>query len=385
MTVNKHKRIAILADFPWSFFNEGATGRGGGQGATWLTQLATEFSSVNRYEIQWVILDRTKMKSGREFREWGGQVFHRLPGCKLSLDLLFGYRPARKQLFRVLNELAPDLIHCWGSERAYPIACGAFGVPSVFSVQGVLTHLARQGLLPKIWQWKAIAGWESVYLKAATVVTAESAWAAERIREVASGLDIRQVEYGVHPEFYNVVRAMNRESPYALFVGTLSHAKGVDMLLNAMEAIEPRTWKLKLAGEGPLQQDLAARSVPGVEWLGNLRWDALQAELAGATCLVLPTRADSSPNVVKEARVVGVPVITTSHGGQAGYVFDGQNGLIVKSPSVEELAQALSRLMDNPGLAEQMGAARHDIDRAYFRPERTAESFIRIYDELLGL
>jgi glycosyltransferase involved in cell wall biosynthesis len=239
--------------------------------------------------------------------------------------------------------------------------------------------------LPKIWQWKAIAGWESVYLKAATVVTAESAWAAERIREVASGLDIRQVEYGVHPEFYNVVRAMNRESPYALFVGTLSHAKGVDMLLNAMEAIEPRTWKLKLAGEGPLQQDLAARSVPGVEWLGNLRWDALQAELAGATCLVLPTRADSSPNVVKEARVVGVPVITTSHGGQAGYVFDGQNGLIVKSPSVEELAQALSRLMDNPGLAEQMGAARHDIDRAYFRPERTAESFIRIYDELLGL
>lgn len=380
---NGVKKIAILADFPWSFFVDGSTGRGGGQGATWLTQLAAAFSDVERYEFHWVILDRSCSVWSREIREWEGQLFHRLPAGKLSLDLLLGYFPSRRKLVRQLDEIAPDLIHCWGSERSYPVVCASSGIPSIFSVQGVLTNMERQGLLPRTWQWKLIARWEPIFLRGATIVTTESRWACERINEVVSGLDIRRVEYGVHPDFYDVVRSRDRCAPYAIFVGTIIHAKGVDTLIDAMRLLGPRDWKLKLVGEGPLLDQLSKASIPGVEFLGGLKWAALHEELAAATCLVLPTRADSSPNVVKEARVVGLPVVTTQHGGQAEYIVNGENGFVLDSLTARNLADALSCVMETPGLAERMGASRHEIDRSYFRSKRTADRFLELYDELL--
>src|SRR4029079_14082011 len=44
-------------------------------------------------------------------------------------------------------------------------------------------------------------------------------------------------------------------------------------------------------------------------------------ELETPTMLLLPTRADTSPNAVKEAAVAGVPVVASNVGGIPDYVF----------------------------------------------------------------
>jgi len=54
-------------------------------------------------------------------------------------------------------------------------------------------------------------------------------------------------------------------------------------------------------------------------------------QLESAWCSVLLTRADTSPNSVKEARVVGLPAVTFQHGGQAGYIIDCVNGRVLHS------------------------------------------------------
>ncbi len=82
--------------------------------------------------------------------------------------------------------------------------------------------------------------------------------------------------------------------------------------------------------------------------------------------------------------MLGLPVVTSPHGGQIGYIRDGENGFIVDPGDTEMLAHAMCLIMENPALALEMGAARHEEDRAYFRPERTAEAFLEIYLELLG-
>jgi glycosyltransferase involved in cell wall biosynthesis len=378
------KRIAILADFPWSFFAQGATGRGGGQACTWLAQLAEEFAKGTGYEIHWVSLDRSLLWGRVEHRTWGGQFFHKIPGGKVKVDLALGYRPSRYLLLRQLRRIQPDLIHAWGTERSYPVACGALGVPSILSMQGVLSNLLRKGYLPKIWVWMKMAKLEPTFLRSAALVTCESQWAMERVREVAVGADIRQVEYGVYPGFYEIIWEPNVVQPYALFVGTLVQFKGVDVLLDALHQIGECSWKVKFAGDGPLRKAVESCALPNVEWLGMLPWVDLQREMKHATCLIHPTLADSSPNVVKEARVIGLPVITTLHGGQAGYIRDGENGLIVEPLDASGLASALSRVMDDPQLARRMGAARHAEDRDYFRASRTARGFLEIYAELLA-
>jgi glycosyltransferase involved in cell wall biosynthesis len=127
-----------------------------------------------------------------------------------------------------------------------------------------------------------------------------------------------------------------------------------------------------------------AAGLEKVRSLGLLPWDEMQRELQGAWAFVLPTRGDTSPNSVKEARVIGVPVITSIHGGQAGYVKDGVNGRIVEPLAAEGLAAALQDVMSTFNRARELGAGRHAEDRAYLRPERTAAGFASIYQELVS-
>lgn len=382
----RHKalKIAILADFPWSFFDEGATGRGGGQSCTWLAQLAEEFAKQSGYEFHWISLDYSRTWGSREYRVWENQNFHRIPGGKVSMDLALNYRPSQFLLRRALRWVKPDLLHCWGTERSYPIMCGWENIPSILSMQGVLSEYQRIGSFEGNPFWKRLVQWEPRFLRAATVVTCESQWGIAKVKEVCPDLETRQVEYGVHPSFYNLQWTPDDAAPYALYSGSIDSRKGVDILLDAVESIADRRWTLKLAGAGPLREALGARQIPGVEWLGLLNWEDLQRELSRASCLVLPTRADTSPNVVKEARVIGLPVITTIHGGQAGYILDGENGFIVNPLEPQGLAHALQKLMNDPELARKMGAALHEEDRSYFLPSNTARGFLKIYDELLG-
>jgi glycosyltransferase involved in cell wall biosynthesis len=382
--INPKLRIAILADFPWDYFDKGAQGRGGGQGATWLAQLAEEFCKVEEFEFHWVTLDRSRWFGTVDSLEWCGQYFYRIPAGKASIDLHLNYLPSIFLLRRALARIEPQLLHVWGTERSYPIMGGWKRIPTVLSMQGILTEYQRIGSFEGDRFWSKLTSWEAKFLRAADVVTVESQWGIDMTTKVVKDLDIRQVEYGVHPSFYDVQWAPDEQNPYAIYSGSVDSRKGVDILLDAMEKLSGRGWKLKIAGDGPLRNELEKRNVPGVEWLGLLKWDELQRQLSHALCLVLPTRADTSPNVSKEARVIGLPVVTTQHGGQAGYIQDGGNGVIVEPLDSDHLAVALDRIMRDPEAARSMGSYRHENDRAYFHPAETAGRFVDIYREITG-
>jgi glycosyltransferase involved in cell wall biosynthesis len=377
-------KIAILADFPWSFLEGGATGRGGGQQSTWLSQIAEQYSYSGDYDIHWISLyHRNRWIGSKRRRTWGGQHFCEIELASATANLELNYLPARWLLGREIKKLKPDLIHCWGTESSYPIICGHASVPTLLSMQGIMTEYDRIGTFDGSRFWKKVCKWESGFLNNATLVTTESQWGMERVKEVAPSIDVRKVEYGVHPSFYELKWAPDLSAPFALYTGSIDHRKGLDLLVDAIAGLEKREWTLKIAGDGPLRAELEARNIPGIEWLGMLEWKSLQELMTKALCFVMPTRADTSPNAVKEARVVGLPVVTTKHGGQTGYIIDGENGYIVEPLTAMRFGEALNLLMTNPSLAIKMGNARHLEDRAYFRVENTANEFQKLYKELL--
>ncbi len=378
----KLRKIAILADFPWSFFDKGATGRGDGHSATWLTQLAEELAKQSDYEIHWISINRSR--GGRQVRqrEWRGLNFCEIPAGKVMIDLALGYWPSRLRLMRELQRIQPALVHCWGTERCYPIVCGLLELPTILSMQGILSNLSCQGYLAKSWFWNRLAKLEPNFIRSASVVTCESQWAIERVKEVAAEAHTYQVEYGVSPSFFQIQWDPDLEKPYALFVGSLVTWKGIEVLLAALRMASGPI-RFEFVGDGPFRDMIETCGIPGVKCHGTLPWNEVQRLMKKASCLVHPTLADSSPNVVKEARVIGLPVITTVYGGQAGYIRDGENGIIIDPLEPFTLATAIQRLLSNPAEALRMGATHHEQDRAYFRPARTAQGFLQIYNELL--
>jgi glycosyltransferase involved in cell wall biosynthesis len=101
--------------------------------------------------------------------------------------------------------------------------------------------------------------------------------------------------------------------------------------------------------------------------------------MSKAWCLVLPTRADTSPNVVKEARVIGLPVITTHNGGQASYVRDGEDGYFVECGDVDGLTEKIGKVLGCFTKAKEMGDRGEKNFRDLFMAKRTGHGFMKMY------
>jgi glycosyltransferase involved in cell wall biosynthesis len=372
-------RVAILADLPVRALEAGVTGRGGGDAATWLPQLAQEFSKQTDFAISWVILTKSVKKP--RISTFFGQTFYEIPKGIMTVDILTRHCSARGKLKKVLDVIRPDLIHVWGSEGSYPSVLKGAHAPTIMSMQGILSEYNRIGSFRDNWRMRCQASYEMIWVKQATLLTSESEWGRKKLLEINPTLDVRLVEYGVNPSFYNLTWEPDCDKPVILYCGGTDWRKGYDLLRKAIEIQPLPRWTCWIAGGGNIEND-NNQSAP-IEVLGNLTWRELQERMTRAWALVLPTRADTSPNAVKEARVVGMPVITSRYGGQSGYIRDGENGILVDPLTPELLRKSIDLLMKDYSLALRMGASLHCKDRDYFQPARTAINFLTIYREFV--
>jgi len=372
-------KVAIMAQFPLSVLDSEMTGRGGGQLATWLPQLAKAWEHQTECDIHWCVLDRTAKRPG-SVRRWN-QTFHSIPSGSVSVGMLLGRWPQRLGYRRVLRDIRPDVVHCWGTETLHGAALFEFDGPSILSMQGVITTYAKTGDL-KGWRWRLFEHWEPSSIRRATVVTSESQWGLDRVAELVPGKETRKIEYGVFQSYYDIAWRPAADAPRVLFVGGLNRLKGVDILMRMLERHPGRRWKTVIVGEGDLGESLRALNDPMVEVAGTLTTSQVQEQMAAAWVLVHPARADTSPNVVKEARVIGLPVVASPHGGHAEYVCDGVDGWIVDSEDPDVWFAKLDEMCADYEMCHRMGQARREHFRSYFQPQNTADAFLSLYQSL---
>ncbi|MCX5868216.1 MAG: glycosyltransferase, partial [Proteobacteria bacterium] len=91
-------------------------------------------------------------------------------------------------------------------------------------------------------------------------------------------------------------------------------------------------------------------------------------------------RDEGMPNVLLEAMAAALPVVATRVPGSEELVRDGENGFLVDKDDLKGLAQALEKLVSQPGVRRQMGMEGRKIAREYSW-ERIAVRFV----EYLGL
>jgi glycosyltransferase involved in cell wall biosynthesis len=79
--------------------------------------------------------------------------------------------------------------------------------------------------------------------------------------------------------------------------------------------------------------------------------------LAAADVFVLPSRYDTMPLAILEALAAGLPCVVSAVGDLAEVIQAGVNGLVVNPDDPIMLIEALNRLLKDPSLRIQMGAA----------------------------
>lgn len=127
--------------------------------------------------------------------------------------------------------------------------------------------------------------------------------------------------------------------------GRMQHEKGFDILLEALAHHCSVQFHLQILGDGKLRATLEQQAeqlgIRGhVSFLGFQ--DNPYAYFAAADALILPSRADASPNVVLEALACQTPVIATpALGGVAGLVRNVDACVLADDVSPEALGRAI--------------------------------------------
>ncbi len=147
-----------------------------------------------------------------------------------------------------------------------------------------------------------------------------------------------------------------------LCVGRLVPSKGQLILLRAAEDLTSRGYSLRvrLVGDGPDRRHLEAFAKDGateVIFEGSKSHDEVRNLLADADFFVLASFAEGVPVALMEAMALEIPCVSTYIAGIPELIRDGLDGLLVPASSVESLATALQRLIDNPALRKSLGAA----------------------------
>lgn len=374
-------RLALPAPFPLHVIPGLEDRRPRGHYATWLPQLSEAFeAAATDFEFHWLVAVRETPPP--EPISWRGQFFHLLhvPG---RLRLLRAYMGECLAIRRRVAEINPALVHAWGTEGCYGLAGAVCGRPWLLSMAGILReYIRRVPMHPFVWLQ---AAYEWFILRRARQITVESRWGRDVLRRLAPHAEVHLVEYGVNPLFYEQRWAPDPARPRAIFIGTLEPRKGIQDAVAAFADERLRGAELEVIGslDSRFTRRLKARSPANVRWLGRLSPEETAAHLARAWTFVLPTRADTSPNVVKEARVLGLPVVTTPDGGQSDYIEDGVNGFVRAPGDVAGFADALAAVLGSLEKARALGAAKWDEQRAFFRPEETARKFLQLYRQLV--
>jgi glycosyltransferase involved in cell wall biosynthesis len=376
------KKIAVVAAFPLHALESfGPAFYPQGHYATWLPQLAGAWEAQADFEIHWITGSELVHRASCH-PQWN-QRFHVYPSSRHGRATSF-YRQDRRHIREILRQIKPDLVHAWGTEDV----CGFAGVlsqaPCILSMQGILTHLVRHGWHPLRVYFQALL--EIFCLRRAAWVTVESDWGRQKIRPFRGKRPVEVIEYGVHPDFFKARWEPNIHKPRFLFLGTICAQKGVQDCLAAFRDPCMSQARLEIFGSGNPRyvQGLQAACTPNVEWRGRQPREVVIRAMEKATGLILPTRADTSPNVVKEARVVGLPVIVSPHGGQVAYVKNGEDGFVVPTKDVNRLVLATHQLSQSPSLALKMGELGRMRYREKFLPLRTAEAFLGLYRKALA-
>jgi len=164
--------------------------------------------------------------------------------------------------------------------------------------------------------------------------------------------------------------ARKSKSINLIFVGNYLPVKDPTLFMRTIRYMrEQKGWDVqaRMIGDGPLRKDLEAyKYANNMDYLtleGYKPREQVMKAIRQSDALLLTSRGEGLANVIMEAMVLGVPVISTKSGGPEEIIFDGKTGYLAKERTPEEVTKAVMKAISNR--ARITKEAREMIEKDY--------------------
>ena len=146
-----------------------------------------------------------------------------------------------------------------------------------------------------------------------------------------------------------------------IFIGRDSYEKGIDIL----KEIEP-----KINGK--------------IIFCTDMKWEDVMENLKASTILVIPSRMESIPQVIKEAFYLKVPIIATNVGGIPELITDNVTGILVPPNNPEILLKNINELLVDNEKAKRLSDAGYEFVINNLTWEILLPEYIKFYENLVN-
>lgn len=177
-----------------------------------------------------------------------------------------------------------------------------------------------------------------------------------------------------------------QEKRRVTFLGRVHPKKNIEVLLEVLRNIPDL--HLDILGVGDLNYEASLKKIAHrlrvtdrVEFVGFANEDMKAKYLSKSIALIVPSHNENFANVTLEALSYGCPVIVSDQVGSKDVLLQHDCG-IVTDGSVDEISNAIKRLLDEPGLHERLRQNARQC-AAEYSWDKIAEQMLKCYEKVV--
>lgn len=210
------------------------------------------------------------------------------------------------------------------------------------------------------------------------------------VKTVHNGIDLQRFTTQAQSNINRETLGLSQDDFVLLFSGRINKDKGVSELIDAMlKLIDTKNIKLLILGStffGDANNDdnfvkslktKTACIADRISFTGFIPYSQMPHYLKLADVAVIPSIWDDPfPTTVLEAQAMGLPIITTTHGGIPEEVTN-QNAILLNTDKhfIDHLSSAIMDLYEHPEKRQQMSEASLEHSK-YFNKDTYAKNFL---------
>jgi len=316
-----------------------------------------------------------------------------------SLKLFF----INSSMLKQIEKDKPDIIHTIGLRSYQSIiawrASKKLKIPLIVSDQGGLTthpFLTQSNIVLQI-LYKIQNYFIKKIINDSTAISAANEYEKEIFLKINQKSNIKIIRNGVNLETLvskqNFREKYQIDSKFVLFVGRFSRSKGIETLIHSLNKMknekEILDTKLVIMGvdfgyEKEMEELIQKFNLSDkILIIKNPPREDVISAYGESEFLVLPSQWELSPLVPLESFAFKKPVISTRSHGIPFTVKDGKTGILVEPENPDELSKAITKLLLDNKLREQLGMSGYDFVHEECNCVSMAKNSLKLYEQVL--
>ena len=170
-----------------------------------------------------------------------------------------------------------------------------------------------------------------------------SEMAARDYRHFYGLSNMRVILNAIRDEYRGVDADYSENKLKVGFIGRMVPHKGVDILMGLIDVLPPDLFIFRIAGEGPLSDELEKKKGDNLEFAGMLPYGRIIDFIEGCHVILITSYTDNLVTVGIEALMLKRCLLISNGTGLSEYLRHGEDAIVVE-PSLEKFKDTLMRL-----------------------------------------